>query len=51
VTDLTENIGLDLLRTDIIGPARFLWARIAPLAPGFSHWSRYPDPAVAVVTP
>jgi O-antigen ligase len=49
VTDLTENIGLDLLlRTGIIGLALFLLALIASLANGLSTWRLHPDPAVAV---
>jgi hypothetical protein len=50
VTDLTENIGLDLwLRTGLIGVALFLAALIASLVNGFTAWRMHPDRMVAVL--
>lgn len=50
VTDLTENIGLDLwLRTGIIGLVLFLLALATSLVNGFATWRLHPDPAVAVL--
>jgi len=49
VTDLTENIGLDLwLRTGFIGLGVFLLAVVLALANGFATWRLHPDPMVAV---
>jgi O-antigen ligase len=50
VTDLTENIGLDLwLRTGVIGLALFLLALVTSLVNGFATWRLHPDPEVAVL--
>jgi hypothetical protein len=50
VTDLTENIGLDLwLRTGLIGLGLFLLALITSLVNGFGTWRLHPDPEVAVL--
>ncbi len=50
VTDLTENIGLDLwLRTGLIGLGLFLLALVASLVNGFATWRLHPDPMVAVL--
>ena len=49
VTDLTENIGLDLwLRTGLIGLGVFLLAVVLALANGFATWRLHPDSMVAV---
>jgi len=49
MTDLTENIGLDLwLRTGLIGLALFLLALLTSLANGFAAWRLHPDRMVAV---
>jgi hypothetical protein len=49
VTDLTENIGLDLwLRTGLIGLGLFLLALVTSLVNGFAAWRLHPDPEVAV---
>jgi len=49
-TDLTENIGLDLLlRTGIIGLTLFLIALVASIANGFAAWRMHPDPMAAVL--
>jgi hypothetical protein len=51
VTDLTENIGLDLwLRTGLIGLGLFLLAIVTSLANGFTTWRLHPDRMVAVFT-
>jgi O-antigen ligase len=50
VTDLTENIGLDLwLRTGLIGLGLFLLALVTALVNGFGTWRLHPDPEVAVL--
>jgi O-antigen ligase len=50
VTDLTENIGLDLwLRTGLIGLGLFLLALVTSLVNGFATWRLHPDPEVAVL--
>ena len=50
VTDLTENIGLDLwLRTGLIGVVLFLVALLVSLANGLTVWRAHPDTAVAVL--
>jgi len=50
VTDLTENIGLDLwLRTGLIGLGLFLLALVTALVNGFSAWRLHPDQEVAVL--
>ncbi|MGD0378686.1 MAG: O-antigen ligase family protein [Acidimicrobiales bacterium] len=50
VTDLTENIGLDLwLRTGLIGLGLFLLALVTALVNGFATWRMHPDPTVAVL--
>ncbi|HVA02314.1 MAG TPA: O-antigen ligase family protein [Acidimicrobiales bacterium] len=49
-TDLTENIGLDLLlRTGVIGLVLFLIALVASLVNGFAAWRMHPDRLVAVL--
>jgi O-antigen ligase len=50
VTDLTENIGLDLwLRTGLIGLGLFLLALVMSLVNGFATWRLHPDRTVAVL--
>jgi O-antigen ligase len=50
VTDLTENIGLDLwLRTGLIGVVLFLVALVVSLVNGLSVWRLHPDRMVAVL--
>jgi O-antigen ligase len=50
VTDLTENIGLDLwLRTGLIGLALFLVALLVSLVNGLAAWRLHPDRMVAVL--
>ena len=50
VTDLTENIGLDLwLRTGLIGLGLFLLALVISLVNGFATWRLHPDRMVAVL--
>jgi hypothetical protein len=50
VTDLTENIGLDLwLRTGLVGVALFLAALLSSLVNGFAAWRMHPDRLVAVL--
>jgi hypothetical protein len=52
VTDLIENIGLDLvLRTTMFGLALVPVALIASFANRFDTWRLSPDPAVALFTP
>ena len=49
-TDLTENIGLDLLlRTGVIGLTFFLVALVMSLVNGFAAWRLHPDRMVAVL--
>jgi O-antigen ligase len=49
VTDLTENIGLDLwLRTGLIGLGLFLLAIVTSLVNGFATWRLHPDRMVGV---
>ncbi len=51
VTDLTENIGLDLwLRTGLIGLGLFLLAVSTSIVNGFATWRLHPDPMVAVLS-
>ena len=50
VTDLTENIGLDLwLRTGLIGVVLFLVALLVSLSNGLTVWRVHPDAMVAVL--
>ena len=50
LTDLTENIGLDLwLRTGLIGVALFLVALLTSLVNGFAAWRLHSDRMVAVL--
>jgi hypothetical protein len=52
VTDLIENIGLDLvLRTTMFGLALVPVALFASFANRSSTWCLCPDPAVAVFAP
>jgi O-antigen ligase len=49
-TDLTENIGLDLLlRTGVIGLTLFLVALVMSLVNGFAAWRLHPDRMAAVL--
>ncbi|HLI73126.1 MAG TPA: O-antigen ligase family protein [Acidimicrobiales bacterium] len=50
MTDLTENLGLDLwLRTGLIGLALFLVALVVSIANGLTAWRLHPDRMVAVL--